>query len=532
MATSWNVITGPKVTQGVWTHLAGTYDLASQTMTFYVDGQVVGQRWGIPFQPNYDQPLHIGAGATQQPGASHCFFHGRIRGIQILGNALQAAEIQSLAAKPSLDNSTSVQASAISTHLSCDGRGDFVDIPLAASLNPSQFTVSCWVNLRGGQGTWRSVITSRDDSLKAGYSIYAGDNNRWQFWLGAGTGWFMLNGPDVALHTWTFLSATYDGNTMQLYVNGELAAQRKGKYVANLAYPLRIGAGATEGNPAYFFPGQITEVRVWNRAGSQNEIQNQMYCRLLGQEPGLVGYWPFNEGYGTIVRDQTSNGNHGTIPGYVEIPYVASLNPHQFTLSCWVNVQDRQGTWRSAITSRDDHPQRGYILYAGQDNKWQFWLGSGEEGWSVISGSAVTLNTRTFLAATYNGSQMKLYVNGELVAERTANYFANLARPLRIGAGATEGNPAYFFPGQISEVRIWNRACTKEEIRGEMNSLTVGYSPGLVGYWPIKEGLGITVLDETSNANHGTLKRATRERSIGLEFTSSYQTVKLAGGVW
>jgi len=63
------------------------------------------------------------------------------------------------------------------------------------------------------------------------------------------------------------------------------------------------------------FQGQIDEVRLWNRARSQDEIQRSMNYRLVGNEPGLIGYWRFDEAAGNTVHDQTDNANHGTIDG-------------------------------------------------------------------------------------------------------------------------------------------------------------------------------------------------------------------------
>ena len=206
---------------------------------------------------------------------------------------------------------------------------------------------------------------------------------------------------------------------------------------------------------------------------------------------------------------------------YVEVPYSASLNPSQFTLFCWVKVQSGQGTWRSAITSRDDYPTKGYILYAGENNRWQFWIGTGKQDWTGVHGSEIVLNTWTSLAATYDGSKMKLYVNGELVGERVGDYVANSTHPLRIGAGATEKKPMYFFPGQISEVRVWNRVCTQKEIQTDMHRRLKGYEsglvyywmlneePGLLGYWPLNESIDSAVNDPTHNLNHGKIYGAT-----------------------
>jgi hypothetical protein len=48
-------------------------------------------------------------------------------------------------------------------------------------------------------------------------------------------------------------------------------------------------------------------VRVWNVARTEDEIRGSAYAPLEGDEPGLVGYWRFNEGRGTLAFDSTSN---------------------------------------------------------------------------------------------------------------------------------------------------------------------------------------------------------------------------------
>jgi hypothetical protein len=522
MRHPWMVVTGPKAKVGVWTHLAGTYDRASRIMTLYVNGQAVGQRTGALFSPNSCNPLHVGAGAVEQAGASHCLFRGQITKVRLWSRPLAQRELEALASEGEPDD-TAV--------LTLDGRGDYAEVPHSPALNPTQFTVSCWANVQGEQGRWRSIVTSREGSPIKGYSLYAGENNHWQFLLGTGKNeWVSLNGPELALNTWTFLTGTYDGKIMKFYVNGEFVGEKVvNDFAVNEKYPLRIGAGATEGNPTHFFPGQITDVRVWNIASSQREIQNQMNYRLIGLEAGLAGYWPLNEGSGGAIKDKTPYGHHGTIANYVEVPYFPILNLRQFTVSCWVNADNWQGSARTAVASCDDFLPKGYILCAGEDNKWKFMLGSGDAGWSAIGGEEVKLNQRTFLAGTCDGSVMKFYINGELAAEKTIYYAPNTEDILRIGAGIKEGKVANFFPGQITDVRIWNRACSLEEIKKEMNNLAMGEAPGLVGYWPLKEATGMTVPDRTSYGHDGAINTSSWESLVGLVMIKNQSNGHLNG---
>lgn len=194
-----------------------------------------------------------------------------------------------------------------------DGVNDRVEVPYSASLNPSQFTVSCWVKVEGGQGSYRSPLTSRssDSSIK-GYMIYANYQNEWELIVGNGATWQGVSGSNVVLNTWTYLTGTYDGSTLTLYINGIMAATLKTSYAQNTSRALRIGAGATEGSPQFFFNGQIAEVCIWNKARTPAEIKANMSQRLSGKEANLVAYYPLNKVENGKVLDLVA-GNHGTV---------------------------------------------------------------------------------------------------------------------------------------------------------------------------------------------------------------------------
>jgi len=65
--------------------------------------------------------------------------------------------------------------------------------------------------------------------------------------------------------------------------------------------------------PRDYFFGQFDEVRVWNYARGQLEIQATMNQKLTGNETGLIAYWPIDEGQGQLVFDHSNNGNDGLL---------------------------------------------------------------------------------------------------------------------------------------------------------------------------------------------------------------------------
>ncbi len=203
----------------------------------------------------------------------------------------------------------------------------------------------------------------------------------------------------------------------------------------------------------------------------------------------LIAHWKLDEGSGTTTTDATGNGHDGELignpewvigyfvgglkfagsPDKVDVPHSVELNPeNEFTVSVWANLDPGGSDYRSPITSRDDYPQRGYILYCTPDNTWQFWTGNAAGGWNQAGSPPVTLGEWTHVAGTYSNGEKKLYINGELAGESSAMMPPNTAQVLRIGSGATEGDGNYFFVGTIDDVRVYDNVLTDADIQASM----------------------------------------------------------------
>lgn len=340
---------------GRWHHVAAVKNDTS--VTLYVDGGKVGTAAATT---HFAEPLGIAVGRLSLSQASR-FFKGSLAEVRVWSHARSQGEIQAYALRRlagteaglmgywPLDDGAGAAASertgkapsgtvrgtpvwnedlptieplpplvtpATSSAVSFDGINDKIDVPWAAALNPESFTIEAWVLLRTTGRDFRSPLTSRHTSPMQGYILYATDSNRWAFWVGNGVNFSAVNGPSIVLNTWAHLAGTYDkaSQTMRFYVDGvEVATLANVTYAPNGTSPLRIGAGGTEGAGTYFHDGKIMEVRVWNRVRSAQEIQADMKRRVAGTEAGLVGYWPLNEGTGTVAKDCTSGARNGTL---------------------------------------------------------------------------------------------------------------------------------------------------------------------------------------------------------------------------
>jgi hypothetical protein len=89
------------------------------------------------------------------------------------------------------------------------------------------------------------------------------------------------------------------------------------------AQPLMTIAGNTV--DFHYFVGQIDEVRAWNVVRTATDIMGTMHKPLTGTEPGLVGYWRFDEGTGAVASDRTVTKNNGSVSGFAT--WVASDAP-------------------------------------------------------------------------------------------------------------------------------------------------------------------------------------------------------------
>jgi len=156
-----------------------------------------------------------------------------------------------------------------------NGSGGRVDIADAASLRlTGTMTLEAWVKPATVSSSWRDVIYKGNDN----YYLLATTS---QAGLPGGrAGANQVFGTSaLPTNTWTHLAVTYDKATLRLYVNGVLASSVA--YTGSIptsTYPLQIGGDSIYGQ---YFQGVIDEVRVYNRALSQSEIQTDMNTAVL-----------------------------------------------------------------------------------------------------------------------------------------------------------------------------------------------------------------------------------------------------------
>jgi len=211
------------------------------------------------------------------------------------------------------------------TYLEFDGEDDFVNCGNDPSLQitGSNITLEAWIYApEFKDAVWQGCVITKDYGGGAGndfgYMIRCGGDGVVNFNLGSGN-WNEINSPagTLGIDTWYHVAGTYDGSVMRLYIDGEQVASQSGSFSIGNAN-LNLLIGESPGFPGRCFIGKIDEVRVWNVARTQSQLQSTMSTELppiyyAYPDSGLVGYWQFNEASGQTTIDMTENGNHAIL---------------------------------------------------------------------------------------------------------------------------------------------------------------------------------------------------------------------------
>lgn len=228
----------------------------------------------------------------------------------------------SISAKSQTDNAGSGRA------LLFDGVDDYIDFGNVYHDLNLPFTISAWVYLDPSSGA-APIFTSNDnDQIYRGFWFFISPTALWcEFGDGKGGNNPAFRRGKIAnlsnnTGRWFHVCAVVRGSfDIDLYVNGiNVGGDSSGDSNSAMAssFPGDIVKTAyfeANGGVIYHYKGMIDEIRLWNRSLTQDEVRQGMCKKLMGNEPGLIGYWNFDETTGNIVSDKSPNGFNGQIMG-------------------------------------------------------------------------------------------------------------------------------------------------------------------------------------------------------------------------
>lgn len=385
----------------------------------------------------------------------------------------------------------------------------------------SSYTKEAWVYATTSSNAHNIISSNAAPLWISGGILYAGHGQN--FTAVADVSPFPLN-------RWVHVAVTYNvgTTTLRLYRNGTLVATNPSA-PAYTAEPTYIGSHL--GGQSYF-QGRVDEVRIWNIARTQEQLKATMYNAPV-TAPNLIAYYKCNNGSGVALSDAKGSFN-GTImnaAGFVASPIQSSASAIAFdgvndvvtipdhnsldistaiTLEAWVYPIKNFGI-QNVISKSSNASNNGYI-FPRTDDGWASFCTYLHIGGSfrVVSSPLPSRNAWYHLAVTYDGSVIRIYLNGAMVNSlAVTGTISTNANTLALG-----NQPGFseYFGGHADEFRVWNVARSQTEIQNNMNTqLNPATNAGLVSYYKVNQGdvgatnTGLVTLVDQKSSNNGTM---------------------------
>jgi concanavalin A-like lectin/glucanase superfamily protein len=258
--------------------------------------------------------------------------------------------------------------------LEIDGADDYVTIPGNSAYDFTTGTVEFMVKPTTLNPLVNAAMLGNRGTGGTRYSFHITPTT-----LGFFNGTYQTLATTFSTGTWYHLAFVMSGSSTTAYVNGTLLG----------TYSLGAGAGTlqtfiigrvkelTEYEP---FNGAIDEVRIWNTARTQTQINTYKNVYMTGTEAGLVGLFNFNQGFATgtntgltVAQDYSSLSNNGTLVNFAlsstASNYVASpLVSLPVTYAGFVATKNGSSTVLQWQTQQEEN-SKSFIIERGTDGK-------------------------------------------------------------------------------------------------------------------------------------------------------------------
>ncbi len=379
--------------------------------------------------------------------------------------------------------------------MSFDG-GDYIDIVNIDNIE--DFTIGLWF-YSTSVSNYRNILHTEfpvSGSSNAGVRIEQYTGGQLNVGVSLDSTW---RGEtivtDLAEDTWYHISIVGDktNNRLYAYIDGDNKLNASHTSWPSTFSNINIGRGFST-DSARWFSGSIDDFRIYNYALSSDEIESiydayEPKAAASSLTKGLVLDMPLTlddvktETVGSeVVADRTPYSNDGQNYGatigedgasfvndYIKIndDFLPS-NPDGLTVSSWFRMTGGAGTYRCTLHKNPTDTSVGNS---------EFWIGMSAAntlvatiganaglGWTAgDTGITGTLNEWWHLVASYDGSVVRVFVNGEFNKQYNLPAYVIASSPTRIGA-SNDGS-TYLVVGNIASTKIYNRALSDTEVK-------------------------------------------------------------------
>jgi hypothetical protein len=367
-------------------------------------------------------------------------------------------------------------------------------------LKSGDFSVEFW--LKNGTSTVATMIAQEN-----GFNVKV-SNNTMTFTVGAESVTANI-ATDGAYHHYTLSYANLSGRFT--IIEDDLIAKTEVKraslFVDNNSEITLGGTG---------FTGKAHELRFWNTAVSRESSVANMNVNLNGNEDGLIGYWPMNEGHGNLAKDQSRykhitldnvnwdifpNGQSYTFDGTNHLALTnASKSIFSSTMDGTISFWMKSSTpGPAALLSNGKGDDTDPLTTSGYRNKWSIELDDAGKLALKAENKSYSFGTKNLADGQWHHvavvvkrrGNMSMYVDG----------IQSVNHPVT-GLGGFSGSTVFLggrgqisqsnqvtvdrnFTGQLDEVQIWNMARQADQINEDQYYEQDFQTTGLVLYAPL-----------------------------------------------
>lgn len=322
---------------------------------------------------------------------------------------------------------------------------------------------------------------------------------------------------------WMHIAVTYNLDTRKLsaYVAAQNVAERDRKIIDDyfmgdsyLALTGKINLGkniSRQADPqiahlANGFKGAMNELRVWTKNRMLNEILTQNSVTISEREIGLIGYWPMNEGEGTLAKDKVASHHIKLNTGWYVYPKgcAAAFNgtdqalklntsvirltkDNNYTISYWFKADAANKNVSLYAYTKKQKTVAGAdtlvnVLSIGMDENSLLSLYNGNDKYTLSQKNFADNQWHNFALSVNRVGKAQVYVDKNMLFATDASKLPALCEGNTwLGAFAAD---SAFFKGSIDEFRIWSSALTQDQIDRDANVRQKGDETGLRAYYP------------------------------------------------
>lgn len=461
-STHFTTIISPPSDDDNWTHLVGTYNNTTKTMSFFVNGSLVGEKENVSFAPNRNYPLRIGGGATETPNGSY-FFSGLVDEVRIWNRALSVHEINEM-----------------KDYLRTGMEENLVGYWRLDERLPKDYT-KYGNDSNNNSG---NSIKLRSSSLSLKHPDVSRTRGFYLFKL--------VSDGDITIEAWINPTAvTGDTRAIHYHFNDEqnfslgFLPVRSRSSVSSGNYNCYVGVKGTEGIAETNF--RLNEWRHFAIVYHQSyalefngnsflsvphsttiDITRDMTIELFVRVDDL------SKEVGLLSKGRLISGNYSSVPYSLSITERGRLT---------FRFEDRDGGVHSFSAFRI---KKGIFYKLAITRSYEFDETSGDSG------------------DVEHWYDIRIFIDGkeEIHKKYEGPSPAGNEQPLEIGK-VSDGAKEHYLTGVISELRIYNRAINKEDLCTKIN----GNEEGLISWWKFEENEG-TVAVDSKQANNAVVNGA------------------------